>query len=189
MTSRSGEVNAMTLHARPRMLYVCIQAVVIAASTVSIPPLSASQVPRIPRVRDNGDPSIAALLQEATERSATFRHLVDSIDTTDGIVYVERGTCGHHVQACLALTTWVAGPSRILRIVVNTHRDHGELLASIGHELQHAVEALSDPHVRDVHSMYSFFNRIGPTSEGRFETEPAIQAGMRVFAEWEASTR
>ena len=180
----------MALHSRPRLFHVCIQAVVIAASVVSIPQrVSASGGPRIPRVRDNGDPSIAALLQEATEHSATFRHLVDTIDATDGIVYVEQGTCGHHVRACLALTTWVAGPSRILRIVVNTHRDHGELLASIGHELQHAVEALSDPHVTNDHTMYSFFDRIGPTNKGRFETEAAIQAGMHVLAEWQASTR
>ena len=180
----------MTLHAQPRLFHVCIQAVVIAAYAGGIPQrVSAGQVPRIPRVRDNGDPSIARLIHEAMESSATFRRLVDSIDATDGIVYVEQGTCGHHVRACLALTTWVAGPSRILRIVVNTHRDHGELLASIGHELQHAVEALGERHVTNAHTMYSFFDRIGPTSEGRFETEAAIQAGMHVLAEWEASTR
>jgi hypothetical protein len=152
-------------------------------------PLSAADAPlqacapRIPRVRDTGDPLIAALVREATERSATFRRLVDTIDATDGIVYVEQGRCGHHVRACLELTVIVAGPHRILRIVVDTHRDHGELLASIGHELQHAVEALSDPHVTDNSRIYFFFGRIGSTSEGRFETTAAIQAGLEVLAE------
>jgi hypothetical protein len=180
----------MTLHARTRMFHLTIQAVVVASSVVGTPqPICASQVPRIPRVRDNGDPSIAKLIQEATERSVTFLRLVDTIDATDGIVYVEQGHCGHHVRACLALTAWVAGPSRILRIVVDTHRDRGELLASIGHELQHAVEAIGDPHVTNAHTMYSFFDRIGPTSEGRFETEAAIHAGMDVLAEWRTSFR
>lgn len=144
---------------------------------------------RIPRVRDNGDPSIAQLIQEATDRSATFRRLVDTIDATDGIVYVEQGTCGHHVRACLALTVRVAGPNRILRIVVNTRRDHSELLASIGHELQHAIEALSDLHVTNNRAIYFFFDRIGPTGEGRFETIAAIHAGLDVLAELRAKAQ
>ena len=140
----------------------------------------------MPRVRANGDASIAALIREATERSATFRRLVATIDASDGIVYVEYGTCGHHVRACLAFTVQQAGPNRILRIVVEAHRDHGELLAAIGHELQHAVEALGDPHVTDFHSLYSFFDRIAPTDKDRFETIAAIQTEMDVFAELRA---
>jgi hypothetical protein len=190
MTNRSGEVNAMTLHARPPMFHVCIQTVVVAALVVGMPPLgSANGAPRIPRVRDNGDPSIATLLQEATERSATFRRLVDTIDATDGIVYVEQGRCGHHVRACLVLTVRVAGPNRLLRIFVDIHRSHGDLLGSIGHELQHAVEALSDPHVTDTKSIYFFFDRIGQIGQDRVETIAAIQAGLDVSAEWRASTR
>jgi hypothetical protein len=190
MTNRSDEVNAMTLHARPRFFHVSIQTVVVTALVVGIPHrASASDPPTIPRVRDNGDPSIAGLIQEATERSATFRRLVDTIDATDGIVYVEQGTCGHHVRACLVLTVRVAGPNRLLRIIVDIHRSHGDLLASIGHELQHAVEVLHDPHVTDTRSIYFLFDRIGQIGEDRFETLAAIRAGLDVLAEWRASTR
>jgi hypothetical protein len=190
MTNRSGEVNAMTLHARRRMFQVGIQTVMAAVWVVGIPQrASPSGAPRIPRVRDNGDPSIAGLIQEATEHSPTFRRLVDTIDATDGIVYVEQGTCGHHVRACLALTVRVAGPNRLLRIIVDIHRSLGDLLASIGHELQHAVEVLSDPHVTDTRSIYFFFDRIGQIGQDRFETIAAIQAGLDVLAEWRASTR
>jgi hypothetical protein len=188
MTSRSGEVNAVTLHARLRIFH-SIQTVVVTALVVGVPHrASASGAPTIPRVRDNGDPSIAGLIREATERSATFRHLVDTIDATDGIVYVEQGTCRHHVRACLALTVRMAGPNRLLRIFVDIHRSHGDVLASIGHELQHAVEVLSDPHVTDTRSIYFFFDRIGQIGEDRFETLAAIQAGLDVLAEWRAST-
>jgi hypothetical protein len=75
----------------------------LASSSPSLQRAFAIDAPRIPRVRDNGDPVIAALLQEATEHSATFRRLVETIDATDGIVYVERGMCRHSVRACLAL--------------------------------------------------------------------------------------
>jgi hypothetical protein len=76
-----------------------------------------------------------------------------------------------------------------LRIVVTTRREHRELLASIGHELQHAVEALGDPHVTDSHTIYSFFDRIGPTGKDRFETDAAIQVGLNIMAELSAKAR
>jgi len=52
-----------------------------------------------------------------------------------------------------------------------------EELAAIGHERRHAVEVLGDPHVTDYHTMYSFFDRIGSSDQGWFETHAAIQAG------------
>jgi hypothetical protein len=190
MTSRSGEVNVMTLHARPLLFPVCLQTVVVVALVVGIPQrTSASDSPTLPRVRDTGDAMIAALIQEGTEHSPTFRRLVNTIDATNGLVYVEQGTCHHHVRACLVLTVQVAGPYRLLRILVDIHTIHGELLASIGHELQHAVEALSDPHVTDSTSIFNFFDRIGQRGQDRFETVAATEAGQDVLAEWRASTR
>ncbi len=53
-------------------------------------------------------------------------------------------------------------------------------MAAIGHELQHAIEVLSDPHVIDMASAYSLFERIGPTNSGRFETPAALHVGDRV---------
>ncbi len=94
----------MTLHSLTRVRTFGIWSVVaIAVWTV---PLSAAVIewPTIPRVRANGDALIAALLLEAPRRSATFRRLVDAIDASDGIVYVERGTCLHGVQACLVMS-------------------------------------------------------------------------------------
>jgi hypothetical protein len=151
-------------------------------------PLSATVAgaPRIPRVRANADAVIAALLLEAPRQSVTFHRLVEAIDASDGIVYVEHGRCGHHVRACLALIVRVAGPNRILRIVVNTRSDHDELIASIGHELQHAAEALSDRHVTSNSTMYFFFERMARSELGSFETDAAIQAGLAVMTELRA---
>jgi hypothetical protein len=46
--------------------------------------------PAMPRVRSH-HPGIASLIEHAAERSKTFRGLVDAINTSDGIVYVEEG--------------------------------------------------------------------------------------------------
>jgi hypothetical protein len=74
-------------------------------------------MPKIPRVRANRS-AIAVLLLEAPKRSATFRRLIEAIDASDGII--ERGTCLHGVQACLAMSVVVSGPNRILRVVLDT---------------------------------------------------------------------
>ena len=163
---------------------LAIQSGIVAACAGAVPaPAAAEAPPNVPRVRDNGNPSIAALIREATGRSATFRRLVETIDATDGIVYVEHGRCRRGAQAYLALSVTVAGPHRILRIFVNTRRDPTVLMASIGHELRHAVEVLSDRTVTSNRAAYFFYLREGSTAGERFETTAAIQAGRDVLAE------
>jgi hypothetical protein len=127
--------------------------------------------------------SVAAAIQTGLERSRTFKRLVDTIDRTDGIVYVVRGRCGFHVRACLVLQVTPSGQNRLLRILVDARKDDKELVGSIGHELQHAVEVLSDRRVMNNHDIYNFYQRVAPTDKGRFETEAAIQAGLDVMAE------
>jgi hypothetical protein len=96
------------------------------------------------------------------ERSTTFRRLLEAIDATDGLVYVTEGTCGQGVRACLHMSIELAGANRLLRILVNPRRAAGcELIASIGHELQHALEALSNPNIKTSSALFSFFHQIG----------------------------
>jgi hypothetical protein len=167
-----------------------LRIVVLAAIGFGLPLMALGDGPASPRVRATDDGSIAALLREApSSQSPTFRRLVETINESDGIVYVQPGRCGHHVRVCLALSVTAAGRNRVLRIIVNMHRDHDELVAAIGHELQHAIEALSDPHVTNDLKMYAFFNRIGPTSEERFETGAAIQVGLDVLTEVRAHSK
>jgi hypothetical protein len=71
------------------------------------------------------------------------------------------------VRACLVLSVKVAGPYRLLRILIDTRKAAGdELMAAIGHELWHAIEALSDPSVTDNPSIYQFFSAsVQPTAD------------------------
>jgi hypothetical protein len=111
---------------------------------------------RLPRVRpDNA--LIATTIARATGQSVTFRALIDAIDATDGLVYVEEGRCRRGVRACLSLSLVIAGPHRVLRILVDPRKSPGcELAMSIGHELQHALEVLSNVHVRSSSQMFHF---------------------------------
>jgi hypothetical protein len=77
----------------------------------------------------------------------------------------------------------VAGPHRILRIRVDPRKADCELMASIGHELQHAVEVLIHPAITTNQAIFFFFHRLGSTEKGRFETTAAVQAGLKVGVE------
>jgi len=134
------------------------------------------------RVRGVG-PKLIAVINEATARSMTFRGLVDRINSTDGIVYVSEGQCKHGVQACLSNTMTMAGPNRVLRILVDPRKADGELMGSVGHELQHAVEVLSHRNIRSSTEITLFYlNSVGLIGD-RFETYAAITAGNAVRTE------
>jgi hypothetical protein len=137
----------------------------------------------MPRVR-SVDAVLAAIIQEGIARSKTFKGLIDSINSTDGIVYVEEGQCLHSVHACLVLSVTVAGPNRILRVLVERRRPKRELIATLGHELRHAVEVLSEPTIRDDRAVISFYQHEGPTDWNQlFETPAAVHAGQDIYDE------
>jgi len=145
-----------------------------------------------PRVRSES-PAIRELIAQATERSATFERLMATIDRTDGIVYVMEGRCGHGLRACMSLTITTAGAYRFLRITIDLGtKTEKELMASIGHELQHAIEVLSDPTLTNNVLVYDFYNRRPLAESNSFETRAAVQAGLSVTSDldaWERHSR
>jgi len=179
-------VNAVTNCSLNRRSSVGIHAAVFVVMICSAATAAVAEAPPLVRVRSNSL-ALAAVIDDATVRAPLFRRLRKTIDATDGLVYVDDGICGHGVSACLSLSVRVAGPFRLLRISVDTHkRDNPcDLMASIGHELWHAIELLSEPNVRDYHAAFSFFDREGPTDreKGRFETPAAIRTGLDVLRE------
>jgi hypothetical protein len=138
--------------------------------------------PTSARVRTE-DPVLATLLRDATDRSTTFRRLVEAITATDGVVYVVRGGCPRPLRACLAFWMVVAGPNRILRVIVDDRQVGSEAIVSIAHELQHALEVLSHRSVRTAGEIFGLFRRIGVWREHSFETYAAIRVGDDVRSE------
>ena len=157
-------------------------ALVTILGVVAVESVAAQDEPALVRIRSHSA-RVAGAIADGIARSATFRRLVEQIGATDGLVYVEEGGCGH-VAACLLVSVTIAGPFRVLHIRVDPRKATGcRLVEAIGHELQHAVEALREPRVRTGVQLYSFFERIGPTSSGRFETGDAIEMGLAVAHE------
>ena len=123
---------------------------------------------------------LIALIDRAGERSATFRSLVDTINASDSIVFVEPGKCGHGVRACFVSVT-AADSHRYMRVVVDTRKADWDLMGSIGHELRHTIEVIEQPSIRSNAGKYFFYAQNGtngtPTAR---ETQAAVDAGNTV---------
>jgi hypothetical protein len=134
---------------------------------------------------------LSAVIRAAAERSMTFRGLLETLEMKDGIVYVEHGICPWHARGCLLSTVTFAGRYRVLQIVVNANAREDQLMGTIGHELQHAIEVLSYRNIRTASALRLFYRRNGlAVVTGRaFETNAAVKVGNSVLAEVRQSRR
>lgn len=165
----------MTLRAVVLGVHVALVSV---ASCAIVESAAAQETAPLRRVRSDSS-FITDAIARGSERSPVFRGLLETIDASDGLVYVDEGVCGHGVFACLFHSMQIAGPHRVLRIRIDRREVMGcHVAGSIGHELQHAVEVLSDPSIRSSAAVFDYFDRKG--ARGSFETAAATQAGRAV---------
>jgi hypothetical protein len=150
----------------------------------SLEQLFSRPIDSMPRIRSS-DSALARLIDQATRGSETFRRLRAAIQGSNGIVYVEPGECGHGVRACLKMWMQVSGSNRFVRIVIDRSKMDRDVdvMGSLGHELQHAIEVFSEPAVTNGVTMFNFLKRTAPTDSNRFETTAAINAGNAVVDE------
>jgi hypothetical protein len=138
----------------------------------------------VPRVRSTSA-KLRALIDDGAARSMTFANLITEIEATDGIVYVEEGDCPRGVAACLEWRVTLARAYRILFVRIASDRAAVEVIASIGHELQHALEVLQNRSLRRNSDIVLFYHTPG-TIRGvprAAETRAATAAGDTVLRE------
>jgi hypothetical protein len=129
-------------------------------------------------------PETAALVQQARARSATIKALVDVLDRSDLVVYVEFQP---YLDSATAHTSFLAafGGHRYLIVSINPRHVAEERIALLGHELQHAVEIAGAPEVRSEETLHRFYRREAwSTGDPRhYETAAAQQAEKMVRRE------
>jgi hypothetical protein len=126
------------------------------------------------------------LAREGCRGSATFRGLVRRIEELRGFVYVAstvklpattEGVLLHRIQL-------TPDGSRCLWILVKRDRLMVYRVGVLGHELQHAVEVLENPDIRNSDDIERLFRRQRPGNDRQtFETDAALAAGDRVVSE------
>lgn len=139
----------------------------------------------IPRVRATDYVTRLALAHGAAW-SPTFRALLVRLQRSDVIVHVVRRPPGPGTPG---VTQFVASTphARYLRITIGAAGVTDEVVALLGHELQHAVETAESPEVTDLESYHALYGAIGHASCDApawcFDTLRAIVAGRRILAE------
>jgi len=135
---------------------------------------------------------IIALLRDGARDSPTLQRLVATLEMMNGIVYIEPGACrtgADRLPACLVNEIVATGGRRYLRILVNVKMDRVDLTGSLGHELQHAVEVLSESSVTSTAALLAFYQGAGRNGARSFETSAAVDAGLAVAREIKTSQK
>jgi hypothetical protein len=138
------------------------------------------------------DERVGELLWIGYRQSPTFRRVVQALERSDVITYVEMGPRTGFETAGITRFAGRSGGHRYLRIVVNEpHGTQGSVVAVLGHELYHALEVAEARWVIDQASYRSLYERIGfPTCGPRvarcYDTRQATETGVKILGEfWE----
>lgn len=153
---------------------------------VTIVTLGAGASPRLPEyphVRTT-DPRIQRLIEEAARRSTTFAELYARLQETDVILFVEPS---RDLKTSLTgrLVFLKATPlARYLRADVRAELPRTDMIATIAHEMQHALEIARAAGVRDEAALAVLYREIGAAHhEQTFETESAQDVARKVRRE------
>jgi hypothetical protein len=134
------------------------------------------------------DDELVALLEDGIKRSATFKSLVDRLAKSDVILYVRPDVTAKN--SAMRLTFLAAkGGYRYLVIRVGAGRSKDQQLATLGHEMHHAVTIAEPPSVLDSASLRREFERVGKLTQPAvgddffFESPVAEEVRRRILTE------
>ena len=145
---------------------------------------AAPQCP-LTRIR-TADVIVRQIVDRGYVSSPSFERLVDRIDASDLIVYIERRLLRSQRLAGMTQFLVRAGGVRYVRIAIDSTLVERESAAILGHELQHAVEIAEAEWAVDHATVQELFRRIGHQSSGgldRYDTDEAVVIGQRVGRE------
>ena len=145
-----------------------------------------------PHVRTNEQP-LAALLRRAAAESPSFESLVARLTNSNLIVYVRTNRLLSRGLDGQLTFMGTAGGRRYIVVSLAWGLPELRQMATLGHELQHAVEIAERPEIVDAATLarsYAAFGQ-GSTRGGgvAFETGAAMDTGERVWREISRRTR
>jgi hypothetical protein len=126
------------------------------------------------------------LLRVGLQRSETLRALVRQLETRDVIVYIEMQPLLRKRLA--GMLTWIASTveHRYVRISLNPELSTDAAIATLGHELQHALEIANASEVVSDSTMEKFYRAHGEVTRAQtngWDTEAARVRGDEVRRE------
>jgi hypothetical protein len=110
------------------------------------------------RVRPQ-DPRLVELIRTGVGRSATLRDIVRRLEAGNLIVYISLNPA---MKSNLAgKLTWMtrSGIFRYVKVTINTEQSSDAMIATLAHELHHALEVGGDDSVIDQRSLAGLYKR------------------------------
>src|SRR5262245_18512370 len=132
-----------------------------------------------PRVRTYDERS-ATILLDGIRRSETFRAVIEALEHRDLIVYVQ---IQPSLKSRLAgMMTWLCATKRFryVRVGLSPELRGDAAIATLGHELQHALEVANAPSIVDTRSLHAHYQQVGISMRSHnngWDTEAARQIG------------
>jgi hypothetical protein len=124
------------------------------------------------------------LLAKGIDGSTTFKQLIDKIAHSDVVVYVDLDAFDERKVDGSLRFLGKGGGTRFLKVWLRPRRIDDEMVVTLGHELQHALEVAGDPQVVSQATFAAFYARKGQSDKpGRFETRAAQQVARRIRVE------
>ena len=134
----------------------------------------------VPHLRPE-TPGLRSLTTRAAERSPIVRALIDRLDQSSVIVYLRHRVFGPvAVDGQIGLLS-ASSTHRFLVIELACDRSELTQMATLAHELHHALEIAGEPSVVDIPSLMRFYTRVGVgvATDGRHEN--VRNAGRRRY--------
>jgi len=128
-----------------------------------------AQEPNTSHVRTT-EPLVRSLIEQGCARSETFRRLVDTLNQSDVVVYIDPKITRDTLGAYLSHSVVLAGGRRYLHIAGELRGGDIRLVSLLAHELQHAVEVSQDPDARDSEAVARLFARLASKGGAGFRT-------------------
>jgi hypothetical protein len=141
-----------------------------------------------PRIRP-ADSETRELVRIGRELSPSLARLLSRVEASDVVVYLKCAWLSSRVDGQLTFLSSVAG---LRYVLVEIACDRGEIrrLATLGHELQHAIEIAHAPAIVDEASLgraYAEFgvqrDRTSTSTRQAFDTPAAVAMGEQVWKE------
>jgi hypothetical protein len=129
---------------------------------------------------------VAGLLSDGMSHSPTFRRLVNRLEQSHLIVYIDlRPDMPSSIGGSLRFLAESA-TDRFLRVQLNRTMSRRWIVALLGHELQHAVEVADAPDIHSAEDLRLLYRQIGVrTGPDTYDSAAARQAGLTIRDELE----
>jgi hypothetical protein len=170
-------------------IVVATAIVVIAAGAPAGASEGNASVARCPRADNpavrSENPYVQSLIATGIERSPTFASLVEELEQSDVVAFVEASKEMPSILSGYLVFVTNTNACRYVRIRFAPRFTDVRAIGTIGHELQHAVEIAAHPEVVDNDSLREMYLQYGKRSslDDSYESAEAMKAGRLVVEE------